>query len=75
MTAANSVNSLASCHTTLSHYGSMGRTVYLPIHEWLIFMVNVEKYIIHGSSRHNLHAATLVQLQVVGSDPCANYIA
>ena len=24
---------------TISHDGSMGRTVYLPIHEWLIFMV------------------------------------
>ena len=27
---------------------SMGRTVYLPVHEWLIFMVNVGKYTIHG---------------------------
>jgi len=24
--------------------GTMGRTVYLPIHEWFIFMVNVGKY-------------------------------
>ena len=24
-----------------SHIGSMGRFVYLPIHEWLIFEVNV----------------------------------
>ena len=34
--------------------GSMGRTAYLPIHEWLIFMVNVCKYTIHGSygNRH-----------------------
>ena len=28
---------------------SMGRFVYLPIHEWLLFMVNVGKYTIHGS--------------------------
>ena len=28
--------------------GSMG-LVYLPIHEWLIFMVNVAKYTRHGS--------------------------
>ena len=27
---------------------SMGRTVYLPIHEWLIFMGNVAKYTIYG---------------------------
>ena len=27
-----------------AHDGSMGRMVYLPIHEWLIFMVNVGKY-------------------------------
>ena len=27
-----------------SHDASMGRTVDLPIHEWLIFMVNVGKY-------------------------------
>ena len=26
-----------------------GTIVYLPIHEWLIFMVNVGKYTIHGS--------------------------
>ena len=28
----------------ISHGPYMGRTVYLPIHEWLIFMVNVGKY-------------------------------
>ena len=33
----------------LTHRNPMGRTVYLPIHEWLIFMVNVGKYTIHGS--------------------------
>ena len=33
-----------------THDGSMGRTVYLPIHEWLVFMVNVGKYTqSHGS--------------------------
>ena len=31
----------------LSHYGSMGR-LYIYRHEWLIFMVNVGKYTIHG---------------------------
>ena len=29
--------------------GSMGRTVYLPIHGWLILMVNVGKYTIHDA--------------------------
>ena len=28
----------------ISHHGSMGRTVYLPIHEWLICLVNVGIY-------------------------------
>ena len=32
---------LVFCNT---HDGSMGRTVYLPIHEWLIFMVNLGIY-------------------------------
>ena len=31
----------ASC---VAHDGSMGRTVHLPSHEWLFFMVNVGKY-------------------------------
>ena len=34
-------------HEFVSHDGSMW-LVYLPIHEWLMFMVNVSKYAIHG---------------------------
>ena len=31
-------------HTRKTHDGSMGRTVDLPIHEWLICMVNLGKF-------------------------------
>ena len=36
----------------ISHGPYMGRMVFLPIHEWLIFMVNVGKYTIHGWYGH-----------------------
>ena len=45
----------------------MGRTVYLPIHEWLIFMVNVGKYSIHGSSGFGYHSWGPLKYPVIHS--------